>query len=199
MSRNSTGTFTSILIVAAFTVASSDDMQQSFYAANNSLSTYSIYENCENSKTSGTPIAFYNHTSGNFVRSMSMEEPIESEAIQMQERHKAIEDSFLKYSNGFPSEKKDYLSALSNSLCKLKFVDNISSYNESDFSIDTIIKLSNGLKLSVSQFLDEDIDSPVVFSIHRGRTLLISDEMPIAEIVNIINSVEAKFTDVHEA
>lgn len=198
MSQNSTGTFTSILIVAALSVASSDVMQQS-YVPNNNLSTYSAYENCENSKTSGMPIAFYNHTSGNFVRSMSMEEPIESESIQMQERHKAIEDSFSKYSDGFPIEKKDYLSILSNSLCKVKFVDNISSYNASDFSIDTIIKLSNGLKLSISQFLDEDIDSPVVFSVHRGKTLLISDEMPIAEIVNIINSVEVKFADVHEA
>lgn len=198
MSRNSTGTFTSILIVAALTVASSDVMQQS-YVANNGLSTYPTYENSENSKTSGMPIAFYNHTSGNFVRSMSMEDAIDSESIQMQERHRAIEDSFSKYSEGFPFEKMDFLSVLSNSLCKLKFVDNISSYNESDFSLDTILKLSNGLKLSISQFLDEDIDSPVVFSIHRGKTLLISDEMPIAEIVNIINSVEAKFADEYEA
>lgn len=198
MSQNSTGTFTSILIVAALTVASSDVMQQS-YVANNGLSTYPTYENSENSKTSGMPIAFYNHTSGNFVRSMSMEDAIDSESIQMQERHRAIEDSFSKYSEGFPFEKKDFLSVLSNSLCKLKFVDNISSYNESDFSLDTILKLSNGLKLSISQFLDEDIDSPVVFSIHRGKTLLISDEMPIAEIVNIINSVEAKFADEYEA
>ena len=198
MSQNSTGTFTSILIVAALTVASSDVMQQS-YVANNGLSTYPTYENSENSKTSGMPIAFYNHTSGNFVRSMSMEDAIDSESIQMQERHRAIEDSFSKYSEGFPFEKMDFLSVLSNSLCKLKFVDNISSYNESDFSLDTILKLSNGLKLSISQFLDEDIDSPVVFSIHRGKTLLISDEMPIAEIVNIINSVEAKFADEYEA
>lgn len=198
MSQNSTGTFTSILIVATLTVASSDVMQQ-FYAANNGLSTYSTCENCENSKTSGMPIAFYNYASGNFVRSMSMEEPIESESIQMQERHKAIEDSFFKYSNGFPHEKRDYLSMLSNSVCKLQFIDNISLYNETDFSIDTIIKLSNGLKLSISQFLDEDVDAPVVFSIHRGKTLLISDEMPIAEIVNIINSVEVKCSGVHEA
>lgn len=198
MSQNSTGTFTPILIIATLTAASTDVMQQAF-VANNGLATYSTYENCENSKTSGMPIAFYNHTSGNFVRSMSMEETIGLESIQMQERHKAIEDSFSKYSKGFPVGKKDFLSVLSNSLCKLKFVDNISSYNESDFSIDTILRLSNGLKLSISQFLDEDIDSPVVFSIHRGKTLLISDEMPIAEIVNIINSVEAKFADEHEA
>ena len=197
MSQNSTGTFTSILIVAALTVASSDVIQQS-YVVNNGLLTYPTYENSENSKTSGMPIAFYNHTSGNFVRSMSMEEAIDSESIQMQERYRAIEDSFSKYSKGFPFEKMDFLSVLSNSLCKLKFVDNISSYNESDFSLDTILKLSNGLKLSISQFLDEDIDSPVVFSIHRGKTLLISDEMPIAEIVNIINSVEAKFADEYE-
>ena len=198
MSQNSTGTFTSILIVAALTVASSDVIQQS-YVVNNGLLTYPTYENSENSKTSGMPIAFYNHTSGNFVRSMSMEEAIDSESIQMQERYRAIEDSFSKYSKGFPFEKMDFLSMLSNTLCKLKFVDNISSYNESDFSLDTILKLSNGLKLSISQFLDEDIDSPVVFSIHRGKTLLISDEMPIAEIVNIINSVEAKFADEYEA
>ncbi len=196
MLQNSTGTFTSIFVFAALTVASSDNIQQPFVTKD--LSSYQINEICENRKTSGMPIAFYNPSS-DFVRSMSMEEPVEPQSIKIQQRHKAIEESFSKHCSGFPLEKKEYLSLLSNSLCRLQFEDNISSYNEFDYSIDTIIRLSNGLKLSISQFLDEDIEAPAIFSIHRGKTLLISDEMPIDEMVNTINSIVAKLADVHKA
>lgn len=183
----STGTFNTVFAIAIFAASSGDDVQQSFGVQD--FSSCSAIEIYEDSKTSGRPIAFYDQTSKGFSRSMSIENPVEDESIQMQRRYKAIEKSFLKHSNGFPSEKKEYLSVLSNSVCRLQFKDNVSSYNEYDNSIDTILKLSNGLKLSISQFIDEKIDAPVVFSIHRGKTLLISDEMPINEIVNIINSI----------
>lgn len=187
MSHCSTGTYTSIFIVAALTVTSSDAMQQP-YVINNNLSTNPIHEICENSKASGLPTVLYNNILGTSTHYISTD----LESIKMQQqRHKAIEDSFSKYSCGFPTDKMQYFSHLSNLLCRIKFVDNISSYNEDDFSIDIILKLSNGLKLSISQFLDEDINAPVVFSIHRERTLLVSDEMPIIEIVNNINSLEA--------
>lgn len=181
----SIGTFSTVFAILA--ASSSDVVQQSFVTQN--FSSYSVNEICENSKTSGMPIAFYNQTSEGFSRSMSIESPIENESIQMQQRYKAIEESFLKHSNRFPFEKKEYISMLSNSICRLQFKDNVSSYNEYDNSIDTILKLSNGLKLSISQFIDEEIDAPAVFSIHRGKTLLISDTMPINGIVNIINSI----------
>lgn len=183
----SIGTFRTVFVFTILAAASGDGVQQSFVTQN--FSSHSVNEICENSKTSGMPIAFYNQTSEGFSRSMSIESPIESESIQMQQRYKAIEESFLKHSNRFPFEKKEYISMLSNSICRLQFKDNVSSYNEYDNSIDTILKLSNGLKLSISQFIDEEIDAPAVFSIHRGKTLLISDEMPINGIVNIINSI----------
>ena len=199
MLQNSTntGAFTSIIFVATLATASSSFIQPSF--ANKDYSPHPTYESYESSKTSGNTIAFYSHTSDNFIRSISMEKPVESHSIEMQLRHKAVEESFLKNSNGFPLEKKEYFSLLSNSICKLDFKDSISLYNEFDNSIDTVIKLSNGLKLSISQFLDEEIEASAVFSIHREKNLLISDEMPIYEIVNTINSVIAKLVNEHEA
>lgn len=193
----STGTFSTAFVFAVLAASSNNGVQQPFATQN--FSSYSVNEICEDLRTSGMPIAFYNQTSEGFFRSMSIENPVEDESVQMQRRYKAIETSFLKHSDGFPFEKKEYLSVLSNSVCRLQFKDNVSSYNEYDNSIDTVLKLPNGLKLSISQFLDEDIEAPAVFSIHRGKTLLISDEMPVNEIVNTINSVIAKLTDKYEA
>ena len=110
----------------------------------------------------------------------------------MQLRHHAIESSFIKHSDGFPAAKKNYLMQLANQVCKLPFYDNVSSYNNDDESIDTILKLTDGTTLSLSQFLNEDVDAPVVFSIHRNNMLLVADELPLSEIVQTINSVIAK-------
>ena len=107
----------------------------------------------------------------------------------MQDRFLAMKHSFMRYRKDISSDELSYFTSVANVLCKLDFKDNISSYNESDKCIDTVLRLSNGLTLSISSFLDEDINAPMVFSIHRGRMLLVTDEMPISEIVKTINSV----------
>lgn len=190
LQNSSTGTFSSIFVVAAFTLASSDNFQQLAVVNDRYI---------ENTKISGMPIAFYNHNSADFVRSNSSTMPVDGKSAIMQKNHNAIIQSFSKHSEGFPVDKNEYIDLLSNTLCRLNFNDNLSSYNEYDNSIDIILMLSNGLKLSISQFIDEDIKAPAVFSIHRGRNLLISDEMPIEEMVDTINSVVVKLTDEYKA
>lgn len=194
--NNSTGTFSSIIVVAAFTLASSDILQQTA-VANDRLMLQPNY--AENKSTSGIPIAFYNQNSVDFVRSDSSEMLVDDQSAIMQQHHSEIIQSFSKHNEGFPTGKNEYISLLADTLCRLDFVDNLSSYNEYDNSIDIILFLSNGLKLSISQFIDEGFDAPVIFSIHRGRSLLISDEMPVEEMVNTINSVVVKLDDEYKA
>ncbi len=102
-------------------------------------------------------------------------------------RYDALVESFKKYDAKFPADKNGAYEALFEKISQLQFVDNVASYNEWDNSIDIILKLSNGLKVSISQFLDDE-DASVVFSIHRGKTLLVADEMPVSELVSTLNA-----------
>lgn len=191
--------FTSMFVLASLAITSSGSFQQPFMIKEST--PYHINEIYENHRMdgTGTPISFYNRKSRYFGRSDSASMPVDKESIKMQQRYRAIKESFSKNCEEFPIEKNEYIEMLSNQICKLHFNDNISMYNKYDESIDTIIFLSNGLKLSVSQFLDEDIDAPAVFSIHRGQALLISDAMPINEIIDTINSVVSKLSDEYNA
>ena len=49
--------------------------------------------------------------------------------------------------------------------------------------------MSGGLTLTLSQFIDDEVDAPVVFSIHRGTELLVSAEMKLGELAKTINEV----------
>lgn len=104
-------------------------------------------------------------------------------------RHNSIINSFRKYCKGFPKDKENYISFLANTVCELPFIDNLSYYDEFDECIETVLKLKHNITLSISQFLSEEVDAPVVFSIHKGKTLLIADEMPLKDIVETINSI----------
>lgn len=140
---------------------------------------------------SGALTMYYNHATEEFVRTQNLTSRMERSSIEMQTRYQAIKNSFAKYGRSFPADKQPYFSQMANALCKLEFRDNISSYNEADASIDAVLKLANGLTLSISCFIDEDVDSPMVFSLHRGKALLVSDALPVGEIVRTINSVTA--------
>lgn len=140
---------------------------------------------------SGSFVIYYPHASENYFRTHNTDCLIDHVSIEMQTRYHSIKRSFIRYSEGFPVEKMNHFATMANALCKLEFNDNVSSYNKIDESIDTILKLKNGLTLSVSSFVDDTEDAPMVFSLHRGQTLLVSDELPINEIVRTINSVIA--------
>ena len=133
-------------------------------------------------KDSGITIKLYPHSKEEYVRTQYQEQTIDKKSKEMQRRFQSMNHSFMRYSEGFPTEKQVHISLMANALCKFDFNDD---------SIDTVLKLSNGLTLSISCFVDEDEDAPMVFSIHRGKTLLVSDELPVEEIVRKINSVPA--------
>ena len=138
---------------------------------------------------SGPLRVLYPRSTDHYIITQHEEKRIERESLEMQDRFLAMKHSFMRYRKDISSDELSYFTSVANVLCKLDFKDNISSYNESDKCIDTVLRLSNGLTLSISSFLDEDINAPMVFSIHRGRMLLVTDEMPISEIVKTINSV----------
>ena len=140
---------------------------------------------------SGAPMAFFPQLSDFYQTQKSIETSIDILSMKMQQRYKILQRLFNENNEGFPTEKFRYFNQMANALCQLDFDDNVSSYNEFDESIDTILKLKNGLTLSVSCFVDEEINAPMVFSIHRDTMLLVSDELPVDEMVKTIKSVSA--------
>ncbi len=148
-----------------------------------------IQETHIQSQKSGPMMVFFPHSSKDYQVMNSTESPIDKVSQEIQRRYQSILQSFGNYNKAFPLEKQSYLFQMANELSKLEFNDDVSSYNDLDASIDSVLKLANGLTLSVSCFIEDDIEAPMVFSIHRGRELLVSDELPIDEIVSTINSV----------
>jgi hypothetical protein len=195
--KTNTNTFSAVAISVAFAATSSCGAQMNT-PSDEYLFAQPISSNGYNKKlveSTGDAIMYYNHASEVFSATKNSERRVGISSIKMQLRHQAIEKSFAKHSNGFPDKKKDYIVQLADMICKLPFYDNVSSYNDDDETIDTVLKLADGTTLSLSQFLDDDIDASVVFSIHRNKTLLIADELPLAEIVQTINSVISKHND----
>lgn len=189
--KTNTNTYSVVAIMVAIAAASSNDVQIKT-SLDTKMLAQSVYVASGYNKISGDAIMYYNHASETFTADKNEGGHVEISSIKMQLRHQAILRSFAKHSDGFPAEKKNYLLQLANWVCKLPVSDNISSYNNYDETIDTILKLTDGTTLSLSQFLCDDIDAPVVFSIHRNNTLLVADELPLAEIVQTINSVISK-------
>lgn len=163
-------------------VKSTDILQQS---------SRSWMEYTQSFNKSGSLMIYYPHASENYFISKNTDSLIDQVSMEMQSRYQSIKRSFIRYSDGFPKDKQNHFAIMANALCKLEFSDNVSSYNKIDESIDTVLKLKNGLTLSVSSFVDEEAEAPMVFSLHRGQTLLVSDELPVNDIVRTINSVIA--------
>lgn len=143
----------------------------------------------DKSSRSGDPISFYTSEDIRFSVSLTQEVPMSAEEKMRQYRYKAIERTFLKNSDGLPGNKMNYLIFMANVMCGISFFDNISSFNKYDETIDSIFRMDGGLTLTMTQFLDEDIDAPVVFSIHRGEVLLVSAEMKLDELAKTVNEV----------
>ena len=185
MSQNNINT-----VFTAFAIAATAPLIQGKIAE--SLSApIGNYQAFDKQYKSGAPMMYYTHATEEYVKTQHSSNKVELSSIEMQTRYQAMKSSFAKYNKCFPVNKQVYFSQMANALCKLEFRDNVFFYNEADSCIDTVLKLRNGLTLSVSCFLDEDMDTPMVFSLHRGKSLLVSDAMPIGEIVKTINSATA--------
>ena len=185
MSSNSLGTLGTLVTtfaIATAPVTQNRDMKSSNYPMQPFVSYEQLLQ-------SGDSLINFPHASDVYFRNYYVDKKIDVATMEMQKRYQLICHSFRRYNDGFPAEKQSYFAQMADILCRLDFNDNISSFNKIDASIDSVLKLKNGLTLSVSCFIEDEIDTPMVFSIHRGRVLLVSDELPLSEIVNTINTV----------
>lgn len=142
-----------------------------------------------NNIRSGFRITFFPQGSMPYEAAITQSSIMSDDEIKKQKRYKAIERSFLKHSDGLPGDKMAYIEHLANIMCSLAFTDNISAFNSIDETIDTEFRMNGNLSLTLSQFIDEEIDAPVVFSIHRGEELLVSAEMKLDELAKTVNEV----------
>lgn len=198
MLNHSTNTFTMTAVVAAIVAASSGCLLQ-WNQPDISLLAQQSKEMEDYKNGSGRPMLIYNHAAAHVEMTMKQERAVNIASIKMQLRYERIERSFGDNSQGFPEAKCNYVKRLANAVCRLPFVDNLTTYNDDDETIDTMLRLSNGLKLRISQFIDEDIEAPVVFSIHRKKILLVSDELPIDEIVDKLMPLLRRNSEVSHA
>lgn len=190
MLTHSTSTFNVITFMALITTATTGNLSLHNQECLDVLTSQA--PNNGVSVSSGAPIMFYNHSSEVYSKSKEIDKPIGKSSLDAQQRFKYLSESFKKNNQGFPQKKNGYFLKMANTLCRIPFVDNVSSYNDDDEAIDTVVKLPNGMKLSISQFLDDNVEAPVVFSLHREKTLLVSDELPIEEIVDTLNQLIEK-------
>lgn len=143
----------------------------------------------DKSTRSGQPITFLGSEILRYRIAATQAYPMSSEEKLRQYRYKSIERSFMKNSAGFPDTRMAYMEYMANVMCGVSFLDNISVFNKIDETIDTVFKLKGGLMLTISQFLEDEIDAPVVFSIHRGEELLVSAEMDLDELAKTVKDV----------
>lgn len=91
-----------------------------------------------------------------------------------------------------PPEHADFcLSFVKYILQTLDIEDCVVSYNKEEEVLFTSFLLPCGWNLMLSQFADENTDAPAVFSIWRGNALLVSDDLPVIEIVDKITQTLA--------
>jgi hypothetical protein len=146
-------------------------------------------EQFDKSTRSGQPITFLGSENLRYRVAATQALSMSSEEKMRQYRYKSIERSFMKNSDGFPGTRMSYMEYMANVMCGISFLDNISAFNKIDETIDTVFKLNGGLTLTMSQFLEDEIDAPVVFSIHRGEELLVSAEMNLDELAKTVKDV----------
>lgn len=144
-------------------------------------------------KQTGDMIFNYKEASEMLSFSQNRLSAVDITSVKRQLRYRNLEENFMLNCGHISKDKRGYIEKLANEVSILPIVDYITSYNEYDESLDTVLKINDGLTLSISQFLDEDLDAPSVFSIHRGSKLLVSDELPISEIIRRYHSVIIKY------
>lgn len=104
-----------------------------------------------------------------------------AEETDSSQRYTKLQKSFSLNLHGFTIGNMSFFEDMANVLCNIPFESVITSYNEYDESIDIKMSLSYNIKLSISRFVDINDDN-VVFSIHRNKRLLISNEMRLIDL-----------------
>ena len=131
-----------------------------------------------------------------FSRTNSTENQLTPEMIAVTHRYAQLIESFNAPKLNYPACSIDVFRDLANIVCNIPFKTVSSFYNLYDESVDLVLKMDFNINLSISKFIDDDEDC-VVFSIHRNRRLLVSNEMPLRDIeekmITLINELTEKY------
>lgn len=69
-----------------------------------------------------------------------------------------------------------------------KYLDTIDNMFKSD-SLEVRVRLTNNILLAICIFLDEPLNSPVLFSVHHDDELVMSDNMELDKLVEEVLNV----------
>lgn len=131
-----------------------------------------------------------------FSRTNSTENQLTPEMIAATHRYAQLVGSFSASKLNYPACSIDVFRDLANIVCNIPFKTVISSYNPYDESVDLVLKMDFNINLSISKFIDDDDDN-VVFSIHRHKRLIVSNEMPLRDVevkmITLINELTEKY------
>lgn len=134
-----------------------------------------------------------------FNRRNTLDSKMSPEETASNQRYTKLQKSFLLNLHGFTIGNMSFFEDMANVLCNIPFESVIASYNEYDESIDIKMSLSYNIKLSISRFVDINDDN-VVFSIHRNKRLLISNEMRLIDleqkIVELLEDFKEKYAQI---
>ncbi len=125
------------------------------------------------------------------VRSKGMESRINPEYIRMGANYENFISSFEQHDGlSMPKEFMKDFEWMANTLSSLPLKDSLVQYSQFDNMIDFLIVLNDGMKLSIGKFTDEDsVDEVVEFSLYNKRTLLLSGEMKLEDLVKKIKQI----------
>jgi hypothetical protein len=167
-------------------MAASTALQPQIANANDTFSEYEVqslegYNGTSFEDMIVTPSVSYTKTASENMH-------IDESLLERKKRYDRLRSSFINNLHGFHVKKNNVAEEVFNALSALPFSNNVSNYDEFDDSINVIMNLPRQLKLSVARLMDEE-DSTVVFSIHQGTRLLVSNEMPIEQLVKDLNDL----------
>lgn len=145
----------------------------------------------------GTDVCFSQENSKvSFFRMNTTDLSMSPQVMANNRRFSKLQKSFLSNLHGADVDNIRSFRDMANVLCNIPFNTVIASYNEYDESVDVKMSLSYNIHLSISKFV-EDSDDSVVFSIHRNKRLLVSNEMHLNEleskIIDLLKELEEKY------
>lgn len=185
-------------IVAGTTLAASSAMAQiPMPYSNRSVGiSMSYYANGERSGSTFDMNVVLEDNTIKFSRTNSTENQLTPGMIAATHRYAQLIGSFNASKLNYPACSMDVFRDLANIVCNIPFKTVISSYNPYDESVDLVLKMDFNINLSISKFIDDDEDN-VVFSIHRNKRLLVSNEMSLrdieAKMITLINELTEKY------
>ena len=147
-----------------------------------------------------TDIAYPNQTQNSLCLSSgssikicdSQAKDIDQKAQQCTANFKILEQSFLKHEGCLLTLKHTRLfEETASSLSALIFKEALVQYNTVDCAIDFSFILRDGMELSVTKFIEDDIEDLVDISLYHHNEMILTGEMPIHVLMEKMNQIAA--------